>query len=92
MMRVSRQGIVVYFQQMKNVRHLKKHGHLIHASKRRKYAIIYVNRDEVESKMAELDKLSYVIRTEPSHKPEIRTDFENAKPDKAKEYDYKFGI
>ncbi|AKG04668.1 MULTISPECIES: YlbG family protein [Salimicrobium] len=91
-MRVKRQGIIVYFQQMKNVRHLKKYGHLIHASKKRKYAVIYVNREELEEKMETLNKLSYVLRVEPSWKPQVETDFENAKPDKAKEYDYKFGI
>ncbi|SDJ03967.1 YlbG family protein [Salimicrobium halophilum] len=91
-MRVPRQGIIVYFQQMKNVRHLKKYGHLIHASKRQKYALIYVNRDNLNEKMEALQQLPYVHRVEPSYKPEVRVDYENAKPDKAKEYDYKFGI
>ncbi|WP_347860680.1 DUF2129 domain-containing protein [Salimicrobium sp. PL1-032A] len=91
-MRVHRQGIIVYFQQMKNVRHLKKYGHLIHASKRQKYALIYVNQDEIDEKMDMLRKLPYIQRVELSYKPEVRVDYENAKPDKAKEYDYKYGI
>ncbi|MCA0969393.1 DUF2129 domain-containing protein [Halobacillus litoralis] len=92
MLRTKRQGIIVYFQHMKNVRQIKKHGHLIHASKKHKYAIVYVNQEDVEFKMEKLDRLPFVSRVVLSHKPDIRTDFENAKPDKAKQYDYKMGI
>ncbi|MCP3031080.1 DUF2129 domain-containing protein [Halobacillus sp. A1] len=91
-MRTKRQGLIVYFQHMKNIRQIKKQGHLIHASKKHKYALIYVNQDEVDFKMDKLERLPFVSKVLISHKPDIRTDFENAKPDKAKQYDYKMGI
>ncbi|RCW70821.1 YlbG family protein [Saliterribacillus persicus] len=91
-MMVNRQALVVWFHQMKNVKHLKKYGHLIHASKKLKYAIIYVNQEEIEESKMKLEKLSYVTRVDFSYKPFIKTEFENAKMDKAKEYDYKMGI
>lgn len=92
MIKTKRQGIIVYFQHMKNVRQIKKHGHLIHASKKHKYALLYVNQEDLEYKMEKLDRLPFVSRVMPSYKPEVRTDYENAKPDKAKQYDYKMGI
>lgn len=46
---IERQGIVVWFQHMKNVRQLKKHGHLIHVSKKHRYAVIYVNREDIDA-------------------------------------------
>jgi len=33
-----------------------------------------------------------VKKVEPSYKPFLKLEFENSKPDKAKEYDYKMGI
>ncbi|MGP4062142.1 YlbG family protein [Halobacillus litoralis] len=92
MNRTKRQGIIVYFQHMKNIRQIKKHGHLIHASKKMKYALLYVNQEDIEFKKEKLERLPFVSRVTSSHKPEIRTDYENAKPDKAKQYDYKMGI
>lgn len=91
-MRTERQGIIVWFQHMKNLRQLKRYGHIIYASKRLKYTVLYVNQEEVEDIEKKLLKLSFVSRIDRSHKPFLRTNFENAKPDKAKEYDYKMGI
>ncbi|WP_181348938.1 YlbG family protein [Thalassobacillus sp. CUG 92003] len=91
-MRVKRQGIIVYFQHMKNLRQIKKQGHLIYASKKLKYALLYVDQSEHSEVMEQLEGFSFVSRVEPSQKPFITTDFENAKPDKAKQYDYKMGI
>ncbi|MBN8234327.1 DUF2129 domain-containing protein [Halobacillus kuroshimensis] len=92
MNKTNRQGLIVYFQHMKNIRQIKKHGHLIYASKKMKYALLYVNQEDVEFKMEKLERLPFVSRVVPSHKPEVRTDYENSKPDKAKQYDYKMGI
>lgn len=92
MMTVNRQGIIIYFQHMKNLRQIKKHGHLIYASKKSKYAVLYVDRERYEEIMERMDRMPFVSRVLPSHKPDIKTDYENAKPDKAKQYDYKMGI
>ncbi len=91
-MLIKRQAVIVWFHQMKHVKHLKRYGHLIHVSKKLKYAIIYVNQEELDEVMAALLKLSYVTEVEPSYKPFIKTEFESTSIDKAKEYDYKMGI
>ncbi|MEW9676581.1 DUF2129 domain-containing protein [Lentibacillus sp. L22] len=91
-MQTKRQGIIVWFQHMKNLRQIKRYGHIIYASKKLKYAVLYVNQEDVEDTEKKLLKLNFVSKIDRSHKPFIRTNFENAKPDKAKEYDYKMGI
>ncbi|ENH98348.1 hypothetical protein J416_01374 [Gracilibacillus halophilus YIM-C55.5] len=88
----KRQGIVVWFHQMKHVKHLKRYGHLIHVSKRLKYAIIYVNQDELEDQIEALKELKFVTDVEPSYKPFVKTEFDNPITDKAKEYDYRMGL
>lgn len=91
-MRINRQGIIVWFQHMKNIKQIKRYGHLIYVSRHLKYAVLYVNQDDVEDKQEKLNRLPFVSKVDLSHKPFIRTDYENSKVDKAKEYDYKMGI
>lgn len=89
---VKRQGIIVWFQHRKNIKHIKKYGHLIYVSKKMRYAVLYTNQSDIDSVEAELVKLPFVIKVERSYKPYVKTSFENALPDKAKLYDYKLGI
>ncbi|MDC3412810.1 DUF2129 domain-containing protein [Aquibacillus sp. 3ASR75-11] len=91
-MRTKRQGLIVWFQHMKNVKHLKRFGHLIYVSKSEKYAVLYVNQEDLGEIENKLNRLPFVSKTAPSFKPFIPTEYDNAKPDKAKEYDYKMGI
>lgn len=88
-MRVSRQGLVVWFKHNKNIRQIKRYGHLIYSSRRMKFALLYVNMDEIEEIEKKLNKLPFVKKTERSYKPFLATSFENAKLDEAKLYDYK---
>ena len=57
-----------------------------------RYAVIYVNQEELEEIEEAMLKLSYIIKVDRSYKPFIETNYENAIPDKAKIYDYKMGI
>ncbi|MBP1968215.1 uncharacterized protein YlbG (UPF0298 family) [Virgibacillus natechei] len=91
-MRVKRQGLIIWFQHMKNIKQIKRYGHLIYTSKKLKYAVIYVDQSELEDIEHKLLKLSFVSKVDRSAKPFIETNFENSIPDKAKEYDYKMGI
>lgn len=90
LMDVARQGLIVWFQHMKNLRQIKRHGHLIYASKKMRYAVLYVKVEEIDDVELRLQKLSFVSKTERSLKRYVNTTFENALPDKAKQYDYKF--
>lgn len=88
-MRVKRQALIVWYKHRRNIRQLMRHGHLIYASRRLRYAVIYVYQDSIAETEKELEKLPYVTKVERSYKPFVATSFENAKPDEAKLYDYK---
>lgn len=91
---VKRQGLIVWFQHMKNIKHIKRYGNLVYVSRKRKYAVVYVNQDELEQIEQKLLKHSFVTKVDRSYKPEIRTEYESSHPEEAKtkKYDYKMGI
>ncbi|MFS8629870.1 MAG: YlbG family protein [Bacillales bacterium] len=88
----KRQGIIVWLHSLKHAKILRRFGNVHYVSKRMKYAVLYCNMDEVEKIMAKLRSYSFVKKVEPSFKPFLRIEFENSKPDKAKEYDYRIGL
>lgn len=91
-MLVARQGIIVYLHTLKQVKMLRRFGNIHYVSKKLKYVVLYTNMDDVEAIVEKLNSYSFVKKVEISYKPFIKTDYENSKPDKAKEYDYKMGI
>ncbi|WP_164669115.1 YlbG family protein [Virgibacillus doumboii] len=91
-MRTKRQGLIVWFQHMKNLKQIKRYGHLLYASRKLKYAVIYVDQEDLEVTETKLLKLPFISKVDYSYKPFIRTDYQNAIPDEAKQYDYKMGI
>lgn len=88
----QRQGIIVWLHSLKQAKVLRKFGNVHYISKRLKYAVLYCNKDLVDSTMEKIQSYSFVKKVEPSFKPFLRIEFENSKPDKAKEYDYKIGL
>ncbi len=88
----ARQGIIAYLHTLKQVKMLRRFGNIHYVSKKMKYVVLYTNMDEVEAVVAKLKNYSFVKKVEVSQKPFIKTEYENSKPDKAKEYDYKMGI
>lgn len=86
---IERQGIFVWFQHRRNISQIKRYGHIIYVSHKMRYLLLYVNRDEIDEKEAQLKNLPFVIKLERSYKPYLKTSFENAIPDQAKMYDYK---
>lgn len=89
---IARQGLIVYVNHLKHAKTLRKYGHVYFISKKLKYAVLYVNQDDVETVTTKLLKLPFVKKLMPSERPFIKTEYENSKPDKAKEYDYKTGL
>ncbi|RHW36524.1 DUF2129 domain-containing protein [Neobacillus notoginsengisoli] len=88
----QRQGLVVWLYTLKQAKMLRRFGNVHYVSKKLKYAVIYCDQSDIETIMEKLKSYSFVKKVEPSYKPFIRVEYENAAPDKAKEYDYKMGI
>ncbi|QTD42424.1 YlbG family protein [Sporosarcina sp. Te-1] len=89
---IDRQGIVVYLQHLKQAKSFRKYGHVHYISRRMKYVVLYCDRDELEATIRKIERLPSVKKVLPSYRPFVKTEYENAKPDKAKEYDYKIGL
>lgn len=89
---IHRQGVIVYLHHIKHAKSLRKFGHVHYISRKLKYVLLYCNRQDVESVMQKLERLPSVKNVVPSYRPFVSTEYENAKPDKAKEYDYKTGL
>lgn len=88
----ERQGIIIYVNQLKHAKTLRKYGNVHYISRKLKYVVMYCNQQDVEALMEKLQRLPFVKDVVPSYRPFVKTEFENAKPDKAKEYDYKTGL
>lgn len=88
----NRQGIAVWLTSLKFAKQLRRFGNIHYVSKKMKYVILYCYQDEVAEIVERLQSFHFVKEVQPSMRPFLRTEFENAKPDKAKEYDYKMGI
>ena len=88
----DRQGLIVYVHQLKQAKSLRKYGHVHFISRKLKYVVVYMDQDKIEAIKEKLSKLPYVKKVLESQRPFLKTEYENAKPDKAKEYDYKIGL
>lgn len=88
----QRQGLIVWLHSIKQAKMLRKFGNVHYVSKKLKYVVLYCDQEDIESLEHKLNSLSYVKKVEPSYKPFLKIEYENSKPDKAKEYDYKMGI
>ncbi|GIN91486.1 YlbG family protein [Siminovitchia terrae] len=89
---MKRQGLIVWLYNLKNTKMLRRYGNVHFVSKRMKYAVLYCNQNEFEALSEKLESLPFIKKVEPSYKSDLKTEFENAKPDKAKEYDYRIGL
>ena len=88
----ERQGLVVWLYSLKQAKMLRRFGNVHYVSKKLKYAVLYCAQEDIAATIEKLGSYSFVKKVEPSYKPFLKIEFENAAPDKAKEYDYKMGI
>lgn len=88
-MKVKRIGLAVWVKNRRSARQLKRFGNIHYISKRMNYVSMYVNADEIEQKIRQIQKLHFVTKVERSYRHEIPTEYANSLPDKAKEYDYR---
>jgi len=91
-MQQKRQGLIVWYQHKKNIKKLMRFGHVLYTSKRQKYAVLYVNQEDIEDVEERLLRLPFISRVDRSKKPFIRVDYEKKEPEIIKEYDYNVGI
>lgn len=71
----ARQSLIVYTYSLKQTRQLKRYGTVMYVSKKMRYVVLYVNREDVTSLTEQLSKLRFVKRVVASARPEISETF-----------------
>lgn len=82
----ERTGFIVWYNDWKAARGLDKYGTLHYLSRKMHYAVLYVNAEDAEETMRNLQRLPYVKRIERSYRNEIKTEYERNVPDKTRFY------
>ena len=63
---LKRKSLIVHFRNPKVLRQVEKFGEIKYFTKKKKYAVIYVNEEELEEKKKELKNLKLVRKVEES--------------------------
>lgn len=79
-----RAGLVVWLYTTKYVNKLKRYGLVHYVSKNMNYAIIYVDRDELESVSSAIAKQHFVRKVEESYRCDIPNTFDGILDEVAK--------
>lgn len=74
----ARQGIVIWVYSLRQLKNLKRFGHIHYVSNRMKYVVLYVNKEDVEQTLERVNRLHFVRKAELSHRPDIDMTFQNA--------------
>ena len=69
-------GLIVYLHSVKHSRSLKQFGRLYYVSKRMRYALLYMNKDQQEEVTKKLTSEGYVKQVVPSHLNELVSEVE----------------
>lgn len=88
----ERVGLAVFIQSLKQVKQLKRFGHVHYASKRMKYVILYCDLDQAEEVITKLERMPFVKDVSMSMRPWIKTEYQGIVPDREKKDDYKMGL
>lgn len=88
----NRQGLIVWLFSLKNAKALRRFGNIHYVSRRMKYVVLYCSQEEANELAEKLATMPFVKKVDLSYKPFLKTEYENSKPDKAKEYDYRVGL
>lgn len=70
-----RRSLIVYMHSMKQVRQLKRFGHISYQSRKGHYVVIYMDETQVQATTTKINKLNFVRRVEPSYRPDIDMNF-----------------
>lgn len=80
--KVERQSLVVWLYTLKQLKNIRKFGHVQFISKRLRYVILYINRDEEKETIEKLTRLHFVKKVEISHRDEIDMTWKDAIPNR----------
>lgn len=82
----TRKGLIVWVSDVKAARTLDRHGTLHYISRKMKYAVLYIHAEREQEVLAQLKRLNFVKKIEPSYRNEIKTEYNSNMQDKTRFY------
>lgn len=77
---VQREQLIIYLKSHKHERQIRKYGHIVHSNRKEKWVSMYINSDNMESTLAQLEKLKFVTNVFVSPYKQLKRDYSsNAK-------------
>lgn len=73
----SRQKIIIWLESTRQMSSLKRYGFIHYVSRKMKYAIMYVNQEDLEKAVEAISKLKYVRSVELSPVDEVNLTFDH---------------
>ncbi|MGY4105680.1 YlbG family protein [Ignavigranum ruoffiae] len=72
---IKRQGLIVWLYTLKHSNVLKRYGFVHYISQRLKYAVMYVDQDQTDKTIKQLEQLHFVRNVELSYQDDIDMTF-----------------
>ncbi len=70
-------GLIIWVNDIKPIKNLERFGNLIYISKKLKYAILYIDKNEYENKVMQIKKFNFVNKIDLSLNIEVSNFFAN---------------
>ncbi len=84
----ERTGLIIWLQDLRQVKNLEKYGLLHYVSKKLNYAVLYIHSERTNEVCAQIQRLSFVKKVERSYRSEIPTEYSSNIPDKTRFYSF----
>ncbi|WP_414046749.1 DUF2129 domain-containing protein [Macrococcus equi] len=72
---VQREQLIIYLKSHKHERQIRKYGHIVYTNRKEKWVSMYVNSDNLESILGQLEKLKFVTHVISSPYKQLKTDY-----------------
>ncbi|WP_298076878.1 YlbG family protein [uncultured Abiotrophia sp.] len=79
---VKRKELIVWLYSLKQVKNIRKYGHVHYISDRLRYVVLYVNANQVDQVTQQLNRLHFVRKVEASMRDDIDMTFKDAIPNR----------
>ncbi|UUX34287.1 YlbG family protein [Fundicoccus culcitae] len=79
---VERQALIIWVYTLKHVKNLRKYGYIHYTSKKSKYIVMYVDKQQAPSVIKQLNQLHFIRQVDVSHRDEIDMTFKDAIPNR----------
>lgn len=68
----QRQSIIVYLQHLKQSKQLRRYGSIQYISRKMKYAVLYLNKSDIDETVIKLEQLKFVKKVLISPRAELK--------------------